>query len=59
MQYRYIKNDDGTNRTDFIMKIMADGRKLWIPKDPRNLEWQAYQEWLKQGNPPLPALEGA
>lgn len=26
-----------------------------VPADPRNRDWQEYQEWLAKGNTPLPA----
>lgn len=32
---------------------LADG--AGIPKDPDNIDWQAYQAWLDDGNTPLPA----
>jgi hypothetical protein len=38
---------------------ISDGIKrlpdnAFIPNDPENTDWQAYQEWLAQGNTPLP-----
>ena len=26
----------------------------FIPNDPENTDWQAYQLWIEQGNTPLP-----
>jgi hypothetical protein len=35
-----------------VIKRLPDN--LWIPNDPANTDWQAYQAWLAQGNTPLP-----
>ena len=35
-----------------IIKRLPDN--LYIPNDPQNIDWQAYQEWLAAGNTPLP-----
>jgi hypothetical protein len=28
--------------------------QAWVPNDPENTDWQAYQVWLAEGNTPLP-----
>lgn len=35
-----------------IIKRLSDN--AFIPNNPQNTDWQAYQEWLAQGNTPLP-----
>ncbi len=32
--------------------IVRDADGAFIPADPRNIDWQAYQAWLKAGNTP-------
>lgn len=36
-----------------VVKI-ADGVASFVPADPANADWQAYQEWLAEGNTPEP-----
>jgi hypothetical protein len=45
--YRRLENSP-------IVLRVEDGS--YIPPDPRNSDYQAYQEWLGAGNQPLPAL---
>lgn len=54
MQYQSMKDPvTGTPRTDCIIKI--DGAAIsFVPADPANSDWAAYQEWLAAGNAPLP-----
>jgi hypothetical protein len=46
MTYTLITNQAGVRR---------DGDGALIPSDPRNMDWQAYQAWLAEGNAPAPA----
>jgi hypothetical protein len=46
MVYTLIANTTSVTRD-------ADGS--FIPADPRNVDWQAYQAWLAAGNAPNPA----
>lgn len=47
--YKVIKNLD-----DIAVCILRDGKDS-IPFDPANVDFQAYQQWLAEGNTPLPA----
>ena len=53
MEYNYqqVANPDGTINTNLIKRLPD---MAWIPNDPENTDWQAYQEWLAAGNTPLP-----
>jgi hypothetical protein len=43
--YKLVKGFEGVFR-------MAD--EAWIPSVVGNRDWDAYQEWLAEGNEPLP-----
>ena len=57
MEYNYQECIDLiTNQiTPVCIKRLPDNAS--IPNDLSNTDWQAYQEWLAQGNIPLPPEE--
>ena len=46
--YNYFTKEIDPN----TIKRLPDG--AFVPNDPANTDWQAYQEWLAAGNTPLP-----
>jgi hypothetical protein len=49
--YKLIKEDGKT------INVYNIEKHLWIPVDPANTDYQAYLQWLAEGNEPLPADE--
>ena len=52
--YTYQQTIDGFTgqiSTQYILRLPDNA---WIPNDPDNTDWQAYQAWLAEGNTPLP-----
>lgn len=41
--------------TDSVTCIKRLADNAFIPFDPANVDFQAYQQWLAEGNTPLPA----
>lgn len=54
MNYQYALDANNQNRQDVILRIKDDGVISWVPNDPKNSDWQAYQAWLLLGNETLP-----
>ena len=51
MTYQQQNDFSGKLRTDGILAINGS-HTMWIPNDPKNRDWQAYQAWLAAGNTP-------
>ena len=51
--YKKMKNMQGEDDPNVIY---CEGVGF-IPNDPKNKDWKAYQEWLALGNEPLEADE--
>ena len=53
MEYNYqqVANSDGSINPDVVHRLPDNA---YVPNDPANTDWQAYQEWLAAGNTPLP-----
>ena len=49
--YQQVKDRTGNVDPNFIRRT-ADN--AFIPNDPLNKDWLAYQSWLADGNMPLP-----
>jgi hypothetical protein len=54
MEYNYqqVLNPFTGLVDDSVIVRLPDN--AWIPNNPSNTDWQAYQEWLAEGNTPLP-----
>jgi hypothetical protein len=50
--YQYVIDPVTQQITNEVIRRLPDGAS--IPNDPENTDWQAYQEWLADGNTPLP-----
>jgi len=55
--YTYQQLFDKINQTVIDYAILRLPDNAWIPNNPENTDWQAYQVWLAQGNIPLPPEE--
>ena len=51
--YQYLIDSATGEISTQTIKRLPDN--AFIPNDPSNTDWQAYQEWLAAGNTPLPA----
>ena len=50
--YQYLKDPiTGEINQNMILRLPDNA---YIPNDPDNTDWQAYQAWLAEGGVPLP-----
>lgn len=48
--YKYIKEEfSNSNSTKVILRTID---MSFIPNDPKNTDWVAYQLWINEGNTP-------
>jgi hypothetical protein len=52
--YKQLKTLEGQLSTSMILRVED---KAYIPFDTDNTDYQAYLEWLEEGNTPEPADE--
>lgn len=56
--YKLCPKNSLTQEQDSVWRLNDDGVAVCgIPFDPANVDFQAYQKWLAEGNQPLPAEE--
>ena len=48
MNYEIRKIDN----FDSVVGILPSGQELWIPADEANSDYQAFLEWVAEGNEP-------
>ena len=44
-----------TDSSNTTIKVVADGKTIWIPTDPANTEYAVILEWVAAGNTISPA----
>lgn len=53
--YKLLLDQNAQVREDLVLLLVDGGLNKYIPNDPDNADWQAYQAWLALGNTPEPA----
>ena len=47
---KYQFNQDRTQNDTSVIIVISDGKTFYVPNDPNNLDYQAIQEWVAEGN---------